>query len=226
MSSSSSRWDCRFHSYVLTIYIRIYWFWELVVFYSLVRRVYICKVSVQLVWYARGGALLINMHIFSSINRKVSRWVVGVSLIYSAPCYIYAYTYMSTLIAEYFISKILLNPLLRDRVVAHPINYPQESLIFAYRVSLMCRRSINNMSYIKIYEYVRIFFFWGSFAQLKCDGFFECMNRSMYHTLERNEHQKVRAKFLAWQLQSCLALRTRNKNWLRAFCLKIILIRL
>ena len=27
-----------------------------------------------------GGALLMNMHILSSINRKVSRWVVGVSL--------------------------------------------------------------------------------------------------------------------------------------------------
>ena len=39
-------------------------------------------------------------------------------------------------------------------------------------------------------------------------------------------HQKVRSKFLARQLQSCLSLRTRNKNWLRAFCLNIILIRL
>ena len=28
-----------------------------------------------------------NMHILSLINRKVNRWVVGVFLIYSAPCY-------------------------------------------------------------------------------------------------------------------------------------------
>ena len=125
-----------------------------------------------------------------------------------------------------FISEILLNPLLRDRVVAHPINYPRESWIFAYRVSIMCTRSINNILYIKIFEYIRIYIFLGSFAQPKCDGFLEWMNRSLYHTLERNGHQKVRAKFLARHLQSCLALRTRNKNWLRAFCLEIIPIRL
>ena len=39
-------------------------------------------------------------------------------------------------------------------------------------------------------------------------------------------YQKVRAKFLAQRLQSCLSLRTRNKNWLRTFCLNIILIRI
>ena len=48
-SHSSSRWDSHFHSYVLTIYIRLYWLWEFLVFYSLVRRGYIRKVSVQLV---------------------------------------------------------------------------------------------------------------------------------------------------------------------------------
>ena len=41
-----------------------------------------------------------------------------------------------------------------------------------------------------------------------------------------NGHQKVRAKILARQLQSCLSFITRNKNWLRNFCLNIILIRL
>ena len=46
---SSSRWDFHFHSYVLTIYVRLYWILELVVFYSLVRRGYIRKVNVQLV---------------------------------------------------------------------------------------------------------------------------------------------------------------------------------
>ena len=50
-------------------------------FYSLLRRRYIHKVSVQLVWIARGGALLMNTHILSLINQKVSRWVVGVLLI-------------------------------------------------------------------------------------------------------------------------------------------------
>ena len=49
LSRSSSRWDFHFHSYVLTIYARLYWILELVVFYSLVRRRYIRKVSVQLV---------------------------------------------------------------------------------------------------------------------------------------------------------------------------------
>ena len=48
-SRSSSIWDFHFHSYVLTIYVRLYWILELVVFYSLVRRGYIHKVSVQLV---------------------------------------------------------------------------------------------------------------------------------------------------------------------------------
>ena len=46
---SSSRWDFHFHSYVLTIYVRLYWLLEIVVFYSLVRKGYIHKVSVQLV---------------------------------------------------------------------------------------------------------------------------------------------------------------------------------
>ena len=76
----------------------------------------------------------------------------------------------------------------------------------------MCKRSINNIPYVKICVYVQIFIFLGSFAQPKCDGFLEWMNRSLYHTLERNGHKKVRAKFLARQLQSCLALHTRNKN--------------
>ena len=49
MSRSSSRWDFHFHSYVLTIYVCLYCIFELVVFYSLVRRGYIRKVSVQLV---------------------------------------------------------------------------------------------------------------------------------------------------------------------------------
>ena len=49
LSRSSSRWDFHFHSYVLTIYVRLYWILELVVFYSLVRRGYIRKVSIQLV---------------------------------------------------------------------------------------------------------------------------------------------------------------------------------
>ena len=101
---------------------------------------------------------------------------------------------------------------LRDRVVAHPINYSRESRIFAYRVSLICTRSINNIAYIKIYEYVRLYIFLGSFAQPKCDGFLEWKNRFLCHTQERNGHKKVRAKFLARQLQSCLDLRTRNKN--------------
>ena len=54
--------------------------------------------------------------------------------------------------------------------------------------------------------------FFGYFSQPKCDGFLEWMNSFLYRTLERNGHQKVRANFLARQLQSCLALRTRNKN--------------
>ena len=49
MSCSSSRWDFHFHSYVLTIYVCIYWWWNLVVFNSLVRRGYIRKVSVHFV---------------------------------------------------------------------------------------------------------------------------------------------------------------------------------
>ena len=49
VSCSSSRWDSHFHHYVLTIYVCLYWLWELVVFYFLVRKRYIRKVSVQLV---------------------------------------------------------------------------------------------------------------------------------------------------------------------------------
>ena len=48
-SHSRSRWDFHFHSYVLTIYVFLYWLLEISVFYSLVRRGYIRKVSVQLV---------------------------------------------------------------------------------------------------------------------------------------------------------------------------------
>ena len=48
-SRSSFRWDFHFHSYVVTMYVCLYWILELVVFYSLVRRGYILKVSVQLV---------------------------------------------------------------------------------------------------------------------------------------------------------------------------------
>ena len=83
--------------------------------------------------------------------------------------------------------------------------------MFAYRVSLMCTRSIKNLPYIKICEYVRIYIFFDRFAQPKCDGFLEWMNWSLYHTLERNGHEKARAKSLARQMQSCLALRTSNK---------------
>ena len=49
LSRSRSRWDFHFHSYVLTIYVCLYWILELVVFNSLVRRGCIRKVSVQLV---------------------------------------------------------------------------------------------------------------------------------------------------------------------------------
>ena len=49
VSRSSSRWDSHFHSCVLTIYVCLYWLGELVVFYSLVHRGYIRKVSVQLI---------------------------------------------------------------------------------------------------------------------------------------------------------------------------------
>ena len=59
-----------------------------------------------------------------------------------------------------------------------------ESLIFAYRVSSMYTRSIKNMPYIKICAYVRIYIFLGSFAQPKCDGFWEWVYRSPYHTQE------------------------------------------
>ena len=38
LSRSSSRWDFHFHSYVLTIYVCLYWILELVVFYSLEHR--------------------------------------------------------------------------------------------------------------------------------------------------------------------------------------------
>ena len=48
MSRSSSRWEFYFHSYMLTIYVCLYWILELVIFYSLIRRGYIRKVSVQL----------------------------------------------------------------------------------------------------------------------------------------------------------------------------------
>ena len=99
-----------------------------------------------------------------------------------------------------------------NKTPVHPINYPRESWIFAYRVSLMCTRIINNIPHIKMCGYVQIYIFLGSFAQPKCDGFLEWMNRSLYHTIERNGYKKVRSKILAQQLQSCLALRTRNKN--------------
>ena len=46
---SSSIWDSHFHSYVLTLYVCLYLLLELVVFYSLVRRGFIRKASVQLV---------------------------------------------------------------------------------------------------------------------------------------------------------------------------------
>ena len=48
-SRSNSRWEFYFHYYVLTIYVCLFWLLELIVFYSLVRRGYIRKVSVQLV---------------------------------------------------------------------------------------------------------------------------------------------------------------------------------
>ena len=56
LSHSSYRWNFHFHSYVLLIYVCLYWLLELVVFYSLVRRRYIRKVSVQLVpkYFSRG----------------------------------------------------------------------------------------------------------------------------------------------------------------------------
>ena len=38
LSRSSSRWYFYFHSYVLTIYVRLYWILKLLVLYSLVRR--------------------------------------------------------------------------------------------------------------------------------------------------------------------------------------------
>ena len=47
-SCSSCRWDSHFYSYMLTIYVRLYWLWDLIVFYSLVSKGYIHKVSVQL----------------------------------------------------------------------------------------------------------------------------------------------------------------------------------
>ena len=70
-SRSSSRWDFHFHSYVLTIYVPLYWLLELVVFYSLVRRGYIRKVSVQLVPnFFHVIAVLIVFHAASEKNRK------------------------------------------------------------------------------------------------------------------------------------------------------------
>ena len=68
LSSSSSRWDFHFHSYVLTIYVCLYWILELVVVYSLVRRGYIRKVSVQLVtkYFSR----VCSTDIFSCSKRK------------------------------------------------------------------------------------------------------------------------------------------------------------
>ena len=70
-SRSSSRWDFHFHSYVLTIYVRLYWILELVVFYSLVRRGYIHKVSVQLVQiFFHMFAVLI---VFHAANEKTGR---------------------------------------------------------------------------------------------------------------------------------------------------------
>ena len=49
LSRYRSRWDFHFHSYVLTIYVCLYRILELIVFYSLVRRGYMRKVSVQLI---------------------------------------------------------------------------------------------------------------------------------------------------------------------------------
>ena len=70
-SRSSSRWDSHFHSYMLTIYVRVYWLWELVVFYSLVRRGYIRKVTVQLVqnFFHEFGVLIV----FHAANEKTGR---------------------------------------------------------------------------------------------------------------------------------------------------------
>ena len=68
MSCSSSRWDFHFHSYVLTIYVFLYWILELVVFYSLVRRGYILKVSVQLV--QKYFSLVCSTDIISCGKRK------------------------------------------------------------------------------------------------------------------------------------------------------------
>ena len=71
VSRSSSRWDFHFHSYVLTIYVRLYQILELVVFYSLVCRGYIRKVSVQLVpKYFHAFAVLIVFHV---ANKKTGR---------------------------------------------------------------------------------------------------------------------------------------------------------
>ena len=70
-SRSSSRWDFYFHSYVLTIYVRLYWILELVVFDSLVRRGYIHKVSVQLVQiFFHAFAVL---KVFHAANEKIGR---------------------------------------------------------------------------------------------------------------------------------------------------------
>ena len=49
MSCSNSRWDSRFHFFVLRIYVCLYWLREIVFFFSPVRRGYIRKVSVHLV---------------------------------------------------------------------------------------------------------------------------------------------------------------------------------
>ena len=49
MSRSRFRWESHFRFYVLSTYVRLYWSWELVFFYSPVRTGYIRKVSVHLV---------------------------------------------------------------------------------------------------------------------------------------------------------------------------------
>ena len=51
MSRSGSRGDSHFNSCVLTNNNRLYWLWELKVFYSLVHRGYIRKVSVKLKFF-------------------------------------------------------------------------------------------------------------------------------------------------------------------------------
>ena len=100
----------------------------------------------------RGGALLMNMHTLSSINRKVSRWVVGVLL--SALCakggggYFHIYSLYDIDIIFSYNFVLILSGLKYSAGLVPFIMHPV----------------INIFIYINVYTFCRIFHF-RNFAQ-------------------------------------------------------------